>query len=273
VVGGAAKLTAADPVAPTLHFHDSEVTSRSVRQRRFDLDRQGRRVPAMLWTPEEGGGPRLLVMIGHGAAQTKSAPYVVALGRTLVRHHGIAAVSIDGPVHGDRRLDGSIDGSLAMLEFAQRWADDHTLVDDMVADWRAVLAAVQELEEVGAGPVGYWGVSMGTILGLPLVVAEPAISVAVLGLWGLAGPGKARLSADAASVQCPVLFLVQWDDDLCPRHRQFELFGALGTTDKRLHANPGAHSAIPPEEFVGSIRFLADHLSPGQPERAIAPAG
>jgi len=97
--------------------------------------------------------------------------------------------------------------------------------------------------------------------------------VAVLGLWGLAGPGKARLSADAGLAQCPVLFLVQWDDELCPRRYQFELFGALGTNDKRLHANPGAHSAIPPEEFVGSIRFLADHLLPGQPERAGPAAG
>lgn len=261
--GGAPQLTT-DPATSTLHFHDPEVTTGGVRQRRFDLERQGRTIPAMLWTPAQGHGPRPLVMIGHGAAQTKSAPYVVALGRILVRHHGMVAVSIDGPVHGDRRADGGMDGALAMVEFAQRWSDDHGLVDDMISDWQAVLAAVQALDEVGVGPVGYWGLSMGTILGLPLVVAEPAISVAVLGLWGLAGPGRDRLAADAASVQCPVLFLVQWDDDLCPRDRQLELFGALATHDKRLHANPGAHSAVPAEEFLTTVRFLADHLLPAE---------
>lgn len=250
----------AEAPGPALLWRDPEVKSGGVRQRCFDLDRRGRTVPAMLWTPEEGAGPRPLVLIGHGAAQTKAAPYVVALGRMLVRHHAMAALSIDGPVHGDRRTDGNNDGSLAMLEFAQRWANDDHLVDDMVADWQAVLAAVQGLDDVGSGPVGYWGVSMGTILGLPLVAAEPAISVAVLGLWGLAGPGRARLAADAAQVRCPVLFLVQWDDDLCPRDRQFDLFGAIGTKDKRLHANPGAHSAIPVDEFRASVDFVADHL-------------
>jgi dienelactone hydrolase len=200
--------------------------------------------------------------VGHGAAQTKSEQYVTALGRTLVRHHDIAAVAIDGPVHGDRRGDGTRDGTVMFLEFGQRWQEDPDVTDDMVADWRATLDAVRELPEVGEGPVGYWGLSMGTILGLPLVVSEPRIQVAVLGLWGLTGPTAGRLRSDAAAVRCPVMFLVQWDDSLCPRDRALALFDAIGTSDKRLHANPGAHSAVPSEEFPTSVRFLADHLLP-----------
>jgi len=252
-----------EPISP-VHWHEHDVSSHGVRERRFDIVRSGRTVPSMLWTPAEASGPRPLVLVGHGAAQTKSEAYVVALARTLVRHHAMAAVAIDGPVHGDRRPAGHVDGSLVMLEFGQRWADDPGLTDDMVQDWRAVLRAVQSLDEVGAGPVGYWGLSMGTILGIPLVVAEPAISVAVLGLWGLTGPTSARLAGDAAAVACPVLFLVQWDDALCPRDRSFELFDALGTRDKRLHANPGAHSGVPPQEFLATVQFLADHLVPAE---------
>jgi dienelactone hydrolase len=250
------------PSPAHLHFHPEEPPTKGVRQRRFDLDRAGRVVPGILWTPEEDAGPRALVLVGHGAAQTKSEAYVVALARTLVRHHGIAAVAIDGPVHGDRRTDGVLDGSLMMLEFGQRWSADAELTDDMIADWRAVLDAVQGLPEVGAGPVGYWGLSMGTILGLPLVVAEPRVSVAVLGLMGMSGPTKARIAADAAAISVPVLFLLQWDDTLFQREKGFELFDAIGTRDKRLHANPGAHSAIPPDEFLATIRFLADRLLP-----------
>jgi dienelactone hydrolase len=243
-----------------VRWHAHDVAAKGVRERRFDVQRGDRVVPALLWTPEEGDGPRPLVLVGHGAAQTKSEQYVTALGRTLVRHHGIAAVAIDGPVHGDRRGDGPADGNLMFLEFGQRWQQDPGVTDDMIADWRATLGAVQALPEVGTGPVGYWGLSMGTILGLPLVVAEPAISVAVLGLWGLTGPTKDRLEKDAAAVTCPVLFLVQWDDQLCPRDRSFLLFDAIGTRDKRLHANPGAHSAVPADEFLTTVRFLADHL-------------
>lgn len=244
-----------------VRWHAHDVAAKGVRERRFDVHRGERVIPAMLWTPEDGDGPRPLVLVGHGAAQTKQEQYVTALSRTLVRHHGIAAAAIDGPVHGDRRSDGAGDGNLMFLEFGQRWQQDPAVTDDMVADWRATLDAVQQVPEVGQGPVGYWGLSMGTILGLPLVVAEPRIEVAVLGLWGLVGPTSDRLRRDAGAVTCPVLFVVQWNDDLCPRDRAFELFDAIGTRDKRLHANPGAHSAVPADEFVTTIRFLADHLA------------
>jgi dienelactone hydrolase len=253
-------------VVDVIRWHAHDVAAKGVRERRFDVHRGGRVVPAMLWTPEQGEGPRPLVLAGHGASQTKSEQYVTALARTLVRHHGIAAVAIDGPVHGDRRGDGAANGTLMFLEFGQRWQEDSGVTDDMVADWRATLDAVQDLPEVGRGSVGYWGLSMGTILGLPLVVAEPRISVAVLGLWGLTGPTRERLRRDAAALSCPVLFLVQWDDDLCARDKGFALFDAIGTPDKRLHANPGAHGAVPAEEFLTTIRFLADHL-PAGPQR------
>ena len=42
----------------------------------------------------------------------------------------------------------------------------------MIEDWQAALEVAQSLPEVGEGPVGYWGLSMGTRFGLPLVVAE-----------------------------------------------------------------------------------------------------
>ena len=82
------------------------------------------------------------------------------------------------------------------------------LAGQAVADWQAVLTAVQELDHVGAGPVGYWGVSMGCGLGVPLLAAEPRIRAAVLGLLGVHG-----LAETAARVTVPVQFLLQWDDD------------------------------------------------------------
>ena len=262
MVDGSSQLTseaAAEAVPPPLHWHEQEVVSRGVRQRRFDVVRHDSTVPGLLWTPETVTAPRPLVLVGHGLTHSKSVPYVVALARTLVRHHDINVVAIDGPGHGDRRSE-AVDPAVLFAEFGQAWAAGPAVVDEMVDDWRSVRRAVQALAEVDDGPVGYWGLSMGTILGTSLVAAETSVSVAVLGLWGLAGPGKARLAADAARISCPVLFLVQWDDELCPRDRQFSLFDALGTTDKRLHANPGAHSAVPPEQFLVSARFLADHL-------------
>jgi dienelactone hydrolase len=132
--------------------------------------------------------------------------------------------------------------------------------DAMTADWTATYTALRELDDVGDGPLGYWGLSMGTMFGIPFVGATPDVRVAVLGLMGTFDPDMPWTTA-AAQVTCPLLFLLQTDDELVPPERAFALFGSLGSTDKRLHAHPGAHSSVPLEEIDASEAFLARHLS------------
>jgi dienelactone hydrolase len=244
-----------------VHWPGDDDIVKGVRERRFDIERQGHTVPGLLWTPPDADGPRPLVLIGHGASGSKREDYVVALGRRLVRHLGFAAAAIDGPVHGDRRQKSGPGPDMPFFDFGQLWSSDPTMTDSIVADWQAVLDALQGEPDIGVGPVGYWGLSMGTILGLPLVAAEPRIRVAVLGLMGLTGPTRSRIVTDAPKVLCPVLFLMQWHDELFPRDKVNELFNALGSPDKRLHAHPGKHGDVPPEEFEASERFLALHLT------------
>jgi dienelactone hydrolase len=228
--------------------------SRGVVERAFDLDVDGRQVPGLLWTPEGAEGPRPLVVIGHGASVHKRIEYVLALARRFVRHHGYAVVAIDGPEHGDR---GGMDSHLA---FAEVWCRP-TITDDTVAELHATVAAVRQLDEVGDGPLGYWGLSMGSIFGIPYVASEPRVQAAVLGLLGVSGPTKDRLQADAGRIACPVLFLLQMDDELFAREKVLELFAAVGSTDKRLHAHPGGHGGTPREEFDASEWFLARALA------------
>ncbi len=247
-----------------LTFMGQTLDSKGVRQRRFDIERDGRTIPGLLWTPVDGRGPRPLVLLGHGAGNTKSEPYIMAMARRFVRHHQFAAVCIDGPVHGDRRADGGGNGGLMFLEFAQRWAHDPDLTDAMTGDWRATLDAVALVPEVGVGPVGWWGLSMGTIFGLPVVASDERLQAAVLGCMGLGGPTDAvrqRVLDDAEAITCPVLFLVQWDDEIFTRRSSLDLFDALGSTDKRLHAHPGSHTAVPIEEMDASEAFLAARLT------------
>jgi dienelactone hydrolase len=236
----------------------SDVAAKGVRERSFEIWRAGRLIPGVLWTASEDERPRPVVMLGHGASGTKREDYIVSLARTLVRHHGLCAVAIDGPVQGDR--DGAAGPDFAFAAFAARWSSDPDLIDDMVGDWRATLDAVQALPEVSAGPCGWWGLSMGTIFGLPVVAAEPRVAVAVLGLMGISGPTRERFAADAPTVRCPVLFVAQWHDELFPRQQVFELFEALGSPDKRMHVHPGMHGEVPAEEFEASRHILAAHL-------------
>src|SRR5215213_2554276 len=181
-------------------------TSAGVRERGFAVEVDGRTVPGILWLPGSGRSPRPLVLLGHGATRHKRVDYLLALGRRLARDHGFAVAAIDGPGHGDRRAPGHDDDIALFGAFLAEWSREGS-TDDMVADWRAALDALRELDDVGDGPVGYWGLSMGTIYGVPLVAAEPRIQVAVVGLMGLIGPTRARLAADAPSIACPVLLI------------------------------------------------------------------
>ena len=209
-----------------------ETTSKGVTERGFIVEHAGRSVPGIAWTPESAEAPTPVLLIGHGGSGHKREPHILALARRFVRHHGIAAVAIDGPAHGDRAPTG------AQPTLDERRAANRSgkVVDGMIADWKATLDALQKLPDLGIAKVGYWGLSMGTMFGLPFVAAEPRIAVATLGLMGTGVVRDGRLERDAQAVTCPVLFLQQWDDELIPRENATALFGAIASTDKRLHA-------------------------------------
>jgi len=244
------------------------VVSKGVAERGFEITCDDRRVPGLLWTPESGASPLPLVLMGHGGSGHKRLPHLLSLARRLVRHNGIAAAAIDGPAHGDRMPPGLDADDIE----ARRAVYAHpNVVDETVAEWKATLDALQKLPEIGVGPVGYWGLSMGTMFGLPFVAAEPRIRVAVLGLMGVLPPSddrlpenvsaiRQRLLADAPEIRCPVLFVQQLEDELMPRDAVIALFDALATSDKRLHANPGPHADVPPDEFTQTQSFLAERL-------------
>jgi dienelactone hydrolase len=235
------------------------IVGRGVVERRFDVAVNDQTVPGILWTPEDAHAPRPLVLLGHGGSQHKRAPNILALARRIVRHLGFAAAAIDGPMHGDR-IEGGHDQTLEDMSrrLAERTPEEaRAIFRGAREEWKASLDALQTVDGVGEGPVGYWGLSMGTVIGLPFVASEPRIDCAVLGLMGVAADARAE---SAKSIHIPVLFLVQWDDELVPRDSALTLFDALATKDKAMHVNPGIHVAVPGEEVSASERFFERHL-------------
>jgi dienelactone hydrolase len=238
----------------------SQTSSGGVFEQVFTLGE----LPGVLWTPEGATGTRPLILMGHGGGQHKKAPAVVAHARRFVTECGFAVAAVDVPGHGDRPEHAeygriAAENQARVAAGAQLYpliAGFQALVaGQTVPEWRAVLDAVQELGHVGAGPVGYWGVSLGCGLGVPFVAAEPRVRAAVLGLGG------ALASADAAArITAPVEFLVQWDDERVPRDQSLALFDAFASAEKTLHANPGRHGELPPFELDSTVRFFARHL-------------
>lgn len=222
-------------------------------------------VPGVLWTPDGATGTRPLILMGHGGGQDKKAPGIVSRARRFVAKGGFAVAAIDAPNHGERpgnpELDRIAAGNRARIDAgedpAALIAALHAMVaGQVIAEWQAALTALRQLGHVGAGPVGYWGVSMGGGLGVPFVAAEPRVRAAVLGLAG--SPG---LAGTAARITVPVEFLVQWDDERIPRAQSLAVFEALGSAEKTLHANPGKHADLPRFETDSSLRFFARHLN------------
>ncbi|MGO8960237.1 MAG: dienelactone hydrolase family protein [Streptosporangiaceae bacterium] len=239
----------------------SETTADGVFERLFRLGD----ISGVLWTPAGSASGRPMVLLGHGGGQHKQAPGIVARARRYVTGCGFAAAAIDAPGHGDRARTAADERHATTIRqliaagepIGPQIARDATArTAQAVPEWRATLDALQEAGHV-SGPVGYWGVSMGSTMGIPLVAAEPRIVAAVFGL-----AGHEVLAEVAAQVTVPVEFLLQWDDQLVPRASGLALFSAFGSREKTLHANSGGHVEVPRFEVDSSERFFGRHLGP-----------
>jgi dienelactone hydrolase len=166
----------------------SQTSSDGVTEQLFTLGE----IPGVLWTPEGAAGTRPLILMGHGGGQHKKAPGIVARAHRFVAEYGFAVAVVDVPNHGERPKNKEFDRVATENRARMAAGEDtaalvaalHNLVaGQTVAEWQAVLTAVQRLDHVGAGPVGYWGVSLGCGLGVPRRGAGPA---------GVAGAGRDR---------------------------------------------------------------------------------
>jgi dienelactone hydrolase len=250
-----------------MHFSfTSQTSDHGVAQQFFVLEHSESAIPGVLWTPDASSGPRPLVLLGHEGGQSKTAPGVLALARRLVGECGFAVAAIDAPGHGERPPTAEHGRLIARLRAAMGAGEPvGALVADInaamarwtVPEWRVTLDALQELEYVGSGSVGYWGVSMGAAIGIPLAAAEPRITACVFGLCGAAAVMA------ASRVTAPLEFLLQWDDEVVPRDEGLALFDAFASAEKTLHANPGLHGGVPPFEAESTVRFFARHLGLG----------
>jgi dienelactone hydrolase len=249
----------------------SEVSDAGVVERRFTLTVEGETVPGIIWSPERVSGPTPVILIGHGATQNKRVGNVLSLARRFASELGYTAVAIDAPGHGDRVTDvaaadearrrlqrriaagpgqGAVLGMSA--EDTRRWLDN---LGRGAREWKATLDVLEAQGLAREGGIGFWGVSMGTSIGLPFIAADPRVRAAVLGLAGIP-PGESPLERAARDVTASVLFVFQWDDELIPRDAGLRLFDALGCSDKAMHIHPGGHLGIPLYERRAYVGFF-----------------
>ncbi|MFF3546956.1 alpha/beta hydrolase [Streptomyces platensis] len=230
-------------------------------------------VPGVLWSPPSGADRAPLVLMGHGGGAHKKHPAMAGRAHLLVTGCGFQVAVIDAPGHGDRPRTAHDEQEIAALREAQAAGEPEgpivvrynaRLAELAVPEWQAALDALQELPEIGAdGPVGYFGIGLGTAIGVPLVAIEPRITAAVFGLhWPDA------LSEKAQQITVPIEFDLQWDDERIPRAAGLALFDAFASKEKTLHANAGKHFDFPRFEADSAVRFFARHLGRAVPAPA-----
>jgi len=233
-----------------MRLFTDDSTVDGVRRRGFLLED----VPGILWSAPGGAPGAPLILSGHGGGLHKEAPGLVARAHRLVLDLGYSVAAIDAPGHGDRPRPAR----------DQRWVDDMlgarergepldpviaeynaSLAERAVPEWRATLDALQEIDDIGAGPVGYTGMTLASAIGIPLAAADPRIRAASFG-----GIGAHRFVLDAArEVTIPLEFLFPLDDPEITRAAQLELFDAFASAEKTLLGFPGSHFRVPAERL------------------------
>ncbi|MBO0609265.1 alpha/beta hydrolase [Myceligenerans salitolerans] len=242
-----------------MRFTSEQRLDDGVLEREFTLGE----IPGILWTSGSASAPAPLILAGHPGGLRAMYPRLAARARHSVAN-GFAAATIELPGSGDRPRDPAAEQARADLRGAlgagEPVGDEIVdalvlpLVEKAVPEWRAALDALLALPEIG-GPVGYSG---GVIaIGVRLAAVEPRIAAAGL----FAGSFVPRTTFDdARQITIPVHVLLQWDDEWNDRQAALDLFDALGSTEKTLHANMGGHTGVPQHAGEDAAGFFVRHL-------------
>ncbi|MGW5349550.1 dienelactone hydrolase family protein [Streptomyces sp. NPDC004031] len=252
----------------SVQFTAETITADGLRERDFTVAG----VPGVLWSPADNAdnadstGRAPLVLMGHGGGTHKKWPGMTGRAERLVRAGGFHVAVIDAPGHNGRPLSADDEREVAALRQAMTAGEpvgpivvrhNARIAERAVPEWRATLDALQQLPEIGPdGPVGYFGLNMGTAIGIPLIADEPRITAAVLGMFW-----PDTVADTAARVTVPVQYALQWDDEHIPRAAGLALFDAIGSREKTLHANTGRHKEVPRFEADSAVAFFTRHLS------------
>lgn len=215
----------------------------------------------VLWTA--GTAPAPLILVGHPGGLRTMYPRIAGRARYYAREHGFHAAAIELPGAGDRPPRPDADEARADLRRAleaREPVDEIVdrlvlpLVDEAVPEARAALDDLLALPEV-EGPVGCDGGVLA--IGLRLALVDPRVRAAVL----FAGSFVPRqVVEESRRLTVPVQLLLQWDDEWNDRQATLDVFDAIGSAEKTLHANLGGHTGVPAYELAQAGDFFVRHL-------------
>jgi hypothetical protein len=254
------------------HISKTRYLENDVVQIEFSVEVSGQTVPGVIWKPNASIESRTLIAMGHGGAQHKKTPDIRDRAIRYATSFGWTSLAIDAPKHGDRitreeaeaerlkterRLQGDVNAP--SLSSGEKIAFLDMLAAQAVPEWQGALTTTLACFAPAVALVGYWGISQGTWIGVPLLAEEKRFQCAVLGLSQL-HPDHGILRRAAEHITVPLRFAFQWDDPIRSREYGIALFNAFGSSAKSMHINPGGHTKIPATEVESWDAFFQHHL-------------
>lgn len=235
-------------------FEASERVSGGLREVRFRLGE----TPGLLWLPEDAAdaeGPLPLVLIQHPGMGRKEDAIVSGPARAWAAAHGWACLGLDAPGHGERAVP---DPFAAMRDPDEAAA----MAAQFAGEVTAVIDALAERWPLDADRLGYYGYSLGAMLGVPAVAGDGRFRAAVFAAAGtgpLSGPAEGAGSHLPALAGVAVRVIAKERDEVVSPDATLELYAGL-SDDRDLVTLPGGHFAIGDDVVAAAEAWLTAKL-------------
>jgi cephalosporin-C deacetylase-like acetyl esterase len=135
-------------------------------------------VTGLLSIPGKVSKPVPVVILLHGMGDRKTVDYIQA-GHDYFVNSGFAVLRIDIDNHGDRKVH---DYDFDLTDGYRYWTRD--LVTQTVFDLRRSIDFLESRKEIDANRIGYFGISLGGIIGTIFSGVDKRVKAPVIALAG-----------------------------------------------------------------------------------------
>lgn len=228
-------------------------------------------VTGLLTIPEGGTESFPVIILMHGKGDRKTVDYIEA-GHEFFRKSGYAVLRLDIDDHGDRLKD---DYDFSLVGDFRYWTRD--LVSQTVFDLRRAIDFIETREDVDSQRVGYYGISLGGIIGTLFCAVDDRVKVPVIVLAGGSLNlmfGMDALSADTKNFLSiidpinfvklisprPLLMINAENDDIVPPITSKLLFNKADKP-KEIIWYPSKHHTLPIDKaYPDGIKWFDKYL-------------
>ena len=136
------------------------------------------KVTSLLSIPKEGTAPYPVVVLLHGVGDRKDADYVEA-GNELLTKAGYAVLRLDVHNHGDRKVN---DYEFSLTDGLKYWT--RNTISQTVFDLQRAVDFLERRPEIDSKKIGYYGISLGGIIGTVFCGIDERIKAVVIAIAG-----------------------------------------------------------------------------------------